>query len=297
MQAYVLGAYVSVGSTVYNYFTVSDFYYMRYSAAGFNPDDLGPILALGIPLAWHLATSEGDGGKAYVLKLANYAYVPASVFAIVLSATRGAVIATLPAFVFILGTLTTLKPFARTLILIALVGALIGLQQLVPQSSIQRLATTGESIASSDLNGRVDIWLAGLRVFASHPLVGIGVGAYRPAVGVGKVAHNTFVSILVEVGSIGLLLYMIVLGITFYQAMLQPKWATRLWLSILMVWTLTGSFMSWEHRKQTWLVLGMVTVSGGLFVRHGGGLLRRKMPIRLIGGLKGEMGEATVGPS
>src|SRR5690606_22270596 len=56
-QAYVLGAYVGIYSGVSNYLANQDSYHLRYGATGFNPDDIGVIMALGIPMAWYLVVS------------------------------------------------------------------------------------------------------------------------------------------------------------------------------------------------------------------------------------------------
>jgi O-antigen ligase len=289
LQAYVLGAYVSVGSTVYNYLVGSELHYRRYAASGFNPDDIGTILALGIPLAWYLAVAGGnDSMVAHGLRVVNYAYVPAATFAVLLTATRGALIATSAAFLFVLGSLTRLKPFARVLIFTALVGALFAVHELVPQTSFQRLATLGTSISTADLHGRVDIWRAGLAVFSANPLLGIGSGAYFTAVGVGKVAHNTFISVLVEVGMIGWILFAIILVMTVYQVMHQPKLEARLWLTVLLVWALTASFMTWEQRKQTWLFLSLAIVSANLSVQRDESSQRQKFLAESIELPKGE---------
>lgn len=138
------------------------------------------------------------------------------------------------------------------------------MQPLIPHYSIERLATTGASISELDLDGRVNIWRHGMNVFSEHPLLGVGSSAFRTAVGIEKVAHNTFISVLVEVGIIGWILFGIILAITFYQAIHQPKLTARFWLTVLLVWALTASFMTWEQRKQTWLILSFVVVSAGL---------------------------------
>jgi O-antigen ligase len=174
LQAYVLGAYVSIGSTVANYLAgraASDFSsWRRYTGAGLDANSLALILALGLPVAWHLAVSAGNSKKSDVFRLVNYAYIPPALFAILLTASRMGLLITVPAFLFILGTFTRLKLFSRALIFAALIGALFALQALVPQTSFDRLVTTGTSIATSDLGGRVDIWRQGMAVFSEHPL-------------------------------------------------------------------------------------------------------------------------------
>ncbi len=284
LQAYVLGAYVSVGSTVYNYFTgIHHSSSARYAAAGFNPNNIGFILALGIPVAWYLASAGGDSKKDYVRRVLNYAYLPAATFAILLTASRGALIATVPAFVFVLGSLTRLKPFARVLIIMATIWALFTVQALVPQSSFQRLATIGTSIAEGDFGGRVDIWREGIAIFSAHPLLGIGSGAYDAAVKSRKSAHNAFLSVLVEVGMIGFILFATILAMTVYQAMRQPKYTARLWLTVLMIWGIAALATHSEGKKYTWLFLSLVIVSAGVSVQRDESRRQSKFRVKSIG--------------
>jgi len=283
MQAYVLGAYVAIGSTVVNYLTGTTYSSGRISATGFNPNNLGLVLALGLPVAWHLAVSETNSKMLRRLRLVNYAYVPAAILAILLSASRGSLVAALPALVFVLGSLTRLKPLIRVLILAALIVALFALQPLVPQSSVQRLATAGSSVAEGDIGHRVYIWREGLFVFSEHPLLGVGSAAFRTVVGLGRVAHNSFISILVELGMIGFALFAIILAIAVYQAMRQSRWDAAFWLAVLMVWALGLSVHTWEQKKPTWLFLGLVVVGGGLPMRRDEPILRSEFPVKSIG--------------
>src|SRR5690606_31728885 len=91
MQAYVLGCYVSVASTVAQYLSGNAFAgsaQERFAAAGFNPNYLASTLALGIPLAWHLVLS----GRSRVVALLNFLAIPAVLVAIVLTGSRGGLI-------------------------------------------------------------------------------------------------------------------------------------------------------------------------------------------------------------
>jgi hypothetical protein len=84
LQAYVLGAYVAVGSAIANYFSGAAFYthYDRYSPGETNPDGFGFIMALGIPAAWYLTISINNTKLGNLLKLVNYAYIPTAMLGI-----------------------------------------------------------------------------------------------------------------------------------------------------------------------------------------------------------------------
>jgi O-antigen ligase len=268
LQAYILGAYVAIGSTISNYLALREATYLRYAATGFDPNDVGLVMALGIPVAWHLAVTVGTGEKPRWLRLANYAYTPAAILAIILTASRGTLLATVPALVFVVGSLTRLSPFRRVLVLAVLIAALFLLQPLVPQSSLQRLASSGSSIAAADLGGRWNLWREAIAVFTEHPLFGVGGGAYRTAVESGQVAHNTFLSVLAQVGIIGFILFASILATAVYQAVRLPRWDSRLWLAVLMVWAVGAFALSHQHRKTTWLFLSLIVASANLPALH-----------------------------
>jgi O-antigen ligase len=287
LQAYVLGACVSTGSTVANYLAgnvvrgavTTD----RYAGAGLDANELALILALGIPVAWHLVTSAGNGKKSYIMRLVNCVYIPAALFATLLTGSRMALFATAPAILFILGTFTRLKLSSRVLVFGALIGALFVLQPLAPQTSFDRLATTRTSIAAGDLGGRVEIWRQGIAVFLEHPLLGVGSGAFPTVVESSTVAHNVFLSVLAEVGMIGFVLFVIVLVMAAYQAKRQPKWDSKLWLTILLVWAIGVSSLTWEHSKPTWLFLSLTVVSASLSGQRDESTPRSEFPVESFG--------------
>jgi len=268
LQMYVLGCYVALGSTIINFLIGNTFYYERYSAAGTSPDDLGAILAIGIPMAWYLANSKRNSKFSYLLKVVNYAYIPAALMGISLSATRLALVATIPGIVFGLASLTQVKLSTRITIFLFLIVAAYYLLPLIPQESFQRLGTTGTEISSGDLNGRVELWRQGIVAFEEHPLLGVGSNMYRSVNTEHKVAHNSFISVLVELGLVGIVLFGITLAIAIRQIFGQPTWDTRLWLAVLAGWVVAASTLTWEYRKPTWLFLSLIIANAAL-IRHG----------------------------
>lgn len=269
LQAYILGAYVAVGSAIANFITGNVFYtpYQRFSSSDeATPDGFGFVLALGIPVAWYLASSISTNKVGYFFKLLNYAYIPAAFVGIALSGTRTAMIAAIPGMVFGITILSRVRRSSQVLIILLFAAFLL---ILLPYggtlSSFQRLGTTIDNLAAGDLTGRVSIWRDGIASFAAHPLVGVGSNMYRSINSVGKLAHNSFLSVLVEVGLVGFVLFVTILGIALFQAWTQPKWERRFWFTMLMVWTIGASTLTWEHRKTTWIFLSLLVASAALF--------------------------------
>ncbi len=268
-QAYVLGAYVSVWSTISNYLVGKTTGNSgRYSGFGFNSNGLAMILVIGIPIAWHLAVSASadESKKGNILRFINFGYVPPAIFAILLTASRTAVLSAMPAFWFMLGSITRLKPVSRLLIAVAAVGALIFLQPLVPQTSIDRLSTTSDELSGGDLNGRTQLWEIGIASFKEHPILGVGSGAYKSINSRKQVAHNTYLSVLVETGLVGFLLFGGMLFFAIHQVRYQDKWMTALWFTVFLSWAVGVSAMTWEYRKPTWLIMSLVVTGAHILV-------------------------------
>jgi O-antigen ligase len=270
LQVFVAGCYVLIITTVFNYSLgreIGLYSGGRFAGVG-NADELALILTLGLPIAWHLATSSDNQNNNKILRLLNFAYIPGALFAILLTGTRTALFAVIPAFVYILGTSRRLKPILRFSSLVVFVGAMFWLEPLIPRSIIERLGTTGASIMTGDLGGRVNLWLQSLSLFYIHPVLGVGGGALSSIYVMGAMAHNTFLSVLTEIGLIGFILFSCILVVTILQAINQEKAYAILWATIIAIWTIGVFTLTWEYRKVTWLILILIVVSANLPNKH-----------------------------
>ncbi len=196
--------------------------------------------------------------------------MPAAFAAVLLTGSRGSLLLTSLVLLFVLLTLNRLRHLSRAIVITSIACGAFVLPMVIPQTSFQRLATIGKSIAEGDLGGRVEAWREALAVHDAHPLLGVGSGAYRTAaVRTKTVAHNVYLSVLAELGLVGLLLFSIILAVCFRQTLRMPRVALMFWVTVLAIWS-AGAFVSpWEQRKQTWLFLSLAVASSELFVRTG----------------------------
>lgn len=265
LQAFVLGEFVGIGYAVSNFLAGNAFYtyYQRFSpAAQSGPDGFGFIVVLGIPVAWYLASSASTTRLGSLLKVVNYAYIPAAFVGLALSGTRTALVASLIGLAFGLGSLTRVRLAARIPIFLALAAAiLIVLPHVQGLRSFQRFGTTYSEITGGDLNNRTNNWRDGLATVPEHPILGVGGNMYRSVNKLGKLAHNSFLSILVETGLVGFALFGIILAIAVIEVLRQPKWEARFWLTVLAVWAIGASTLTYESRKATWLFLSLAIAS------------------------------------
>jgi len=261
LQAYVFGAYILIASTIYNYIrgAVAVAYEGRYSATGVNAVDLALILIIGLPIAMQLFFAAGQGGRGIVLKIINLAYIPLAIFSIILTGSRTSLIAVIPFGIYLVGT-QQIKFDRKVLVFGLLLISTIALFPFIPQSVTTRLGTLGSSIEAGDLGGRVELWQQALVVFSNHPFMGLGSGTLDSAIG--SAAHNTFVSVAAETGSIGFMLFSAVLALVLFQAMNISNGNSGLWVAIFLTWVIGVCSLSWEFRKLTWLLLNFIVIEG-----------------------------------
>jgi O-antigen ligase len=264
LQAWVLGAYASIGGAMVNYLGSHAFYshYQRFSPGSTNPDGYGFTVALGIPVACYLVAAPETSRRFRAVALA---YLPVGLFGLALSGTRTASVAAVVGLLYGLALLTRLRLSTRLAVVALLASTMIVVLPIVePLKSFQRFATTGTEVTQGDLNGRYEEWRQGFAAFAEHPLFGVGADQYRSVNTLDKVAHNSYVSVLVELGLVGFVLFVTILVMVFRYARLQPTWDRRFWLTVLAVWAIGASTLTYEHRKTTWFFLTMCVAAGSL---------------------------------
>jgi O-antigen ligase len=264
LQSYIFGGYILIISTIYNYLTgnAAVVYEGRYSATGVNANELSLVLIIGLPIAMYLFLGAGSRKEARTLKIINLAFIPLAIYSVILSGSRTSLIAIIPFGLYLIGTqqIGFLRKAVISIVFLISTAVLI---PYVPQSVISRLGTIGSSIGEGDLGGRLNLWEAGIEVLAEHPVLGIGSGGAISSIG--SAVHNTFISIAVETGLIGLLFFCFILGNVLYQVLHLPYGSSGLWLAILTIWLIGVLSLSWEFRKLTWLILSFVIIEGSFF--------------------------------
>ena len=272
LRAYSLGAIVSSVGTLLGFVNNTGMQSGRYSGLNFNPGDLAFILALAIPISLYLAMRE----RKKVLVWLDGAAMVLAFCAIVLTASRGSLVACMPTLIIVPFLFPKLRLGRSLIMLVFLALAGIGSWLFMPASSWSRLSTIGTEITSGTLNERTMIWQIGWQVFGRAPFQGVGAGAYAPAVehtlGFASdvagtqagapvarlVAHNTFFSILVEQGAIGFILFVVLLLTLLLSAWKLPRVDRVFWLCILATWAIGALDLTWEQRKPTWFIFGLL---------------------------------------
>jgi O-antigen ligase len=239
-----------------------------------DPDGLAQVLVAALPLAVALAA-----GRDWppVLRALGAATAVLSVPGIVLSLSRGGLIAL--TVVLIVAPLLAGRWRAKLLLVVPLVVLASAGYLLANPSALQRITS------SNGGTGRTDLWTVGLRIVADQPVQGVGAGNFanasihyllRPGrlvrsdliATTPKVAHNTYLTVVAELGLVGALLFAALIGIALGCAWRAVRlfarhrdgpmeMLARAWM-IAMAGLLTAdAFLSAEFSKQLWLLLAL----------------------------------------
>jgi O-antigen ligase len=279
MRAYVLGTLVSAGDTIQTYLKGKETFYQRYAGSGFDPNDLGLLLALSLPLSLYLSVTERRRALIWVYRI----QFVVAVLAIGLTGSRAALVATFVALLYVplaLARATFRKRFALLLVTAIVISSAVA---FVPATSWKRWGGTGKELAEGTLGARRIIWSAGLELFHMSPIAGIGAGGFAAGteriLGQAEVAHNTFLSVLVEEGVIGLVLLLAVLLSLVLPALRLPRLERDLWLVLMATWAVGVSSLTWENRKPTWLLFGLLAGWLSTSISVGRGIPHKFTPV------------------
>lgn len=273
LAAYVLGAYVAAIATIKVYRQgAGDADIQRFSAGQVDPNDLAMTLALALPMAWYLATTYRHPLMQWAARL----YLPVGILTLGLTGSRGGMLAGLVGLLIVPLTMTRLTPakMVMAIVMLAASGALA--IAYVPDRVVQRLATTGLEVQDMNMGGRFKLWEAGIYALGERPVAGFGTGGYKKAITgqlgpAAQVAHNSFVSVLVEQGIVGFVLYMTMFGAVYLALRDLPTLERRFTLVLLAALCTAMMPLTWEDRKPVWVILAMLLGLAQAYVAERGG--------------------------
>jgi O-antigen ligase len=272
-RSYVFGTLVSAVDTLSSYLRGQEAYYQRYAGSGFDPNDLGLILALSLPMSFYLATIQKNQCAVWVYRIQQIL----AILAIGLTSSRAALVAAVVALLYVPLVLLWTKTFREKCVFFALIVVVSScMVSFLPENSWKRWAGIGSELQHGTWGKRKVIWSAGFDLFREHPSIGVGAGSFGTAThhalpaSIAKenpflpAAHNTFLSILAEEGLLGFALLLLLLFSLVQPVLRLPAIERSLWLVVLATWA-TGVFtLTWEDRKPTWFLFGLIASWTGL---------------------------------
>lgn len=259
---FVYGSIISAISTIQSFLVKSEAVYQRYAASGFDPNDLGLILSIAIAFCGIATKAPKSRLESLVLNVAPFLMAGA----VLLTASRASFLTASIALFYVL--LTRMKGSIKAKVAYSLAVALFiyFLPSIIPNTSFNRLQTISSEIQDGNLNNRSDIWRAAINVNGDHFFAGVGSGAFPQAITkyypYPIVAHNMFISVLVETGMVGLLLFLAIILLCIYSSFKISSFTSRTLLVSCIVLLIGTSALSWEHRKSTWIVLSLMMSCG-----------------------------------
>ena len=258
LLAYVLGGYVAAIDTLLIYRQQAGAM-RRFAAGGADPNDMAMALALALPMAWYLSTTAGN---AFV-RWAGRGFLPLGVLAIGLAGSRGGMIAATVALLIVPLSMTKLTPGRMISAMIMLLAAGMLAVTYLPETTIERLSTIGTEVEGGRIGGRGKLWRAGLQAYAERPIAGFGTGHFKSAITpilgpAAQVAHNSFISVLVEQGIVGLVLYLGMLWSVLVSVLRLRGVDRRFAMVLLLTLVVTMTPLTWEDRRVVWIVMAIL---------------------------------------
>lgn len=260
LKAFVLGCSVIALQSIYQFITVGSnplISSSRFFIEGYNPNQLGIIWGLGLPMAMYLII---NGSKLFML------YVPIASFSILLTGSRTALILLVFIFICSIWLLFKYKVRFRKTFMISLLGIGAYVLYQLPKGQLERLYTIKDQLTSGTLNGRTGIWSSGVETFTQNPILGVGSGSFLEAsvansdTGVAYSAHNAYLSVLVENGMLGFSFFVTMLAILFVSSLKISKNNPYRWLCLTLVtaWMILSIASHAEAQKYTWIIFGFI---------------------------------------
>lgn len=220
--------------------------------------------ALIIPLI--LCLSYVITNKNYIFKTIAFCGTIVVFSAILLSGSRGSLLGALSALLFPIFLSSKRKTtWVMTLLLGTGVYSLVYLGY-IPTELVERFQP--DSMLSSGGSGRLSIWQVGWEAFLHKPYFGFGFNSFPYAydtfflstyltkfVGFHRSAHNIYLQVAVEIGVVGLLLFIAVLWF-HYKALLRfADYSAAKTTAAILTGTLVSSmFIGTLHTKYFWMV-------------------------------------------
>lgn len=265
MKAFILGCFVGTVGSILNYFLGSEVVLQRFAMPGYTISHFGFILVIAFPIAYYLLLVE----RSRIQKVLLVAYLVISCAAIFLTGSRAIFLQLIVAMIIIPWSLLEVPNWRKILLwtfLVTLSVLVLVIYFDIP--GVARMLTTFEMILAGDYSGRANIWHVATSSFKENPVWGSGAGAFVEATrdharqyysrDIG--AHNTFLSLLVEVGLVGILLF--IMPFIFNATRLLNTRGLETKLCYILLGCLLIRFLPTvaDYHRYTWIILGLVAV-------------------------------------
>ena len=262
MKAYVAGAGVAC---VVSLARGSDRFVERFSLG--DPNTFGVLTVIAVAMAAYIVHREPRSRWGWACR----PFMVMAAVAIVLTASRTATVALGLVCVVLLVDRRTVTLGRLALLGVAFVAFLVIAGRVVDTAQIERIQSLEAEVSEGTLGGRLPLWRLAWDRFTDRPVTGIGASTFRleaeQALGRGRAPHSTFVGVLVELGTVGFVLFAIVLLCAARSAARLPPALRRMWVAVAVAWAVASFSLSWETKKITWFLVALAAAHAA--VRRG----------------------------
>jgi len=236
-----------------------------------NATDFGLAMVVVAPLVLFLIPSV----RSKFLKIFACGTFIAFIISILKSGSRGAALA-----MFAMAALFWFKSKNKLIVLVALVIFVASFWSIAPAAWQDRFLSAEDYESDATAMQRIELWKAGIRMFANHPIFGVGVdqygyefeNGYRPQGYRGaSAAHSIFIQAAAELGVGGITVLLLILFILFKRnretrqiykrANLQEKWIWNFSLALdlsLLGFIVGGAFLTVLYYPHLYMILSMI---------------------------------------
>ncbi len=254
----------------------------------YDPNDLALIIVSNIPIAWFLLIIEKNIFKKIILVI----LILLSLYTLIITISRGASLA-LISIIFVglcsrlsnsIGRFAVKKIIAMLLLMVSFVS-------FAPDRYWERMRTIYEG--EDQGSGRLILWLRGLEMIADHPIFGYGVKNFNSVYGnklkkegfenqypkdrwspnAWTTAHNSFLQVAVELGILGLFVFIGIFVTCIISIRKVQRWAVLrkddfmfsaaayLRLSFI-AFVVAASFLSFAYQTYLFYLISISVVIG-----------------------------------
>ena len=264
LHAYVLGCGLSLTVLYSLYFGIggtlappNERYTATTETSKMGQNVMGLILAAAIPIAAYLASRASLKGKS--LRRIYWAGIPVAAVGVCLTGSRAATLA------MVIGIgLTFLMHYpggkkAKAMLFVCVLCAAALVPVATPARVLTRLSHGTRAIT---FQTRLELWSKGLSAWTERPLHGFGTGSFLAEIssrgGPAKVAHNTYVGVLFDLGLVGFGFCTVFVMLLIRGIWSMPNTGRGLWFTVLAVWAIGAMSGSYEYTKLAWFLFAMI---------------------------------------
>lgn len=188
---------------------------IRHEIEGVDGNEASVKFAMVIPFAVYLVLAS----RVWLWRALALAYIPLAAYATLITGSRTGAVC------LVVGVFSLLALWKKLGVVERLISTGIALSlavvvvTAVPPQTLDRIFTIGQEVSSGSLNSRSNTWKNAYREWAASPIYGHGLDAFKRVMNkhnVEYIGHNSYISIALEQGAIGLLLYLLVIGVAFW---------------------------------------------------------------------------------